>query len=284
MSTMHALSLAERLQLYYQAATLDPVRAEAQAAFAELRAGLSRGEIRAAQPTPEGGWQVNAWVKAGILLGFRLGKLQSAGQAGPLEFFDKDTLPLRHFQPPDRVRLVPGGSSVRDGAYLAPGVIAMPPVFVNIGAWVGEGSMLDSHSLVGSCAQIGRRVHLSAAAQVGGVLEPVNARPVIIEDDVLVGGNCGIYEGTRIGAGAVLGAGVILTRSTPVYDLVRETIHSASPEQPLEIPAGAVVVPGARAITRGPGPAWGLSLATPVIVKYRDRKTSQAVSLEDWLR
>ncbi len=278
------LTLAQRLHLYYQAVNLDSVRPEARAAFEQLRAGLNCGTIRAAEPAASGNWRVNDWVKEGILMGFRLGKVQSAGQAGPLEFFDKDSLPTRRWLPTDRVRIVPGGSSVRDGAYLAPGVIVMPPVFVNIGAWVGEDTMLDSHALVGSCAQIGRRVHLSAAAQVGGVLEPVNARPVVIEDDVLVGGNCGIYEGTRVGAGAVLGAGVILTRSTPVYDLVRETIYRATADSPLEIPEGAVVIPGARSVVRGKGPEWGLSLATPVIVKYRDEKTTQAIALEDWLR
>lgn len=275
--------LARRVEDYYALADLTPCREEARAAFAELRAGLNRGEIRAAEPVTHG-WRVNAWVKQGILLGFRLGELQSAGQAGPMHFFDKDTLPLRALDAAAGLRIVPGGTSLRDGAYLAPGVIAMPPAFVNIGAWVGEGTLLDSHSLVGSCAQIGRRVHLSAAAQVGGVLEPVHAQPVIIEDDVLVGGNCGIYEGTRIGAGAVLAAGLILTRATPVYDLVRETIYRATPEQPLEIPPGAVVVPGARAVTHGQGRQWGLSLATPVIVKYRDEKTSLSVALESWLR
>ncbi|TAN23818.1 MAG: 2,3,4,5-tetrahydropyridine-2,6-dicarboxylate N-succinyltransferase [Acidobacteria bacterium] len=253
----------------------------ARDAFEELKGQLNRGTVRAAEPSSDV-WRVNTWVKQGILLGFRLGALKHHASSAPFTFFDKDTLPTRSFTLADQVRLVPGGTTVRDGAYLAPGVICMPPAYVNIGAWVGEGTMVDSHALVGSCAQIGRHVHLSAAAQVGGVLEPVNALPVVIEDDALIGGNCGIYEGTQIGAGAVLGAGVILTRSVAVYDLPRETIHRAEAGQPLRIPAGAVVVPGARRVSRGPD--WGLSLATPVIVKYRDSKTDAAVELETWLR
>lgn len=252
-----------------------------RAAFAELRRQLNAGAVRAAEPSPEG-WRVNAWVKQGILLGFRLGILAPHAAPPPFSFLDKDTLPTRSFTVADQVRIVSGGTSIRDGAYLAPGVICMPPAFVNIGAWVGAGTLIDSHALVGSCAQIGQRVHLSAAAQIGGVLEPVNALPVIIEDEALIGGNCGVYEGTQVGAGAVLGAGVILTRSTAVYDLPRETIYRASSGEPLRVPAGAVVVPGARAVTRGP--ARGLSLATPVIVKYRDAKTDAAVELENWLR
>lgn len=253
----------------------------ARDAFEELKGQLNRGAARAAEPAADG-WRVNVWVKQGILLGFRLGMLKQYKASAPFTFFDKDTLPTRAFTLADQVRLVPGGTSVRDGAYLAPGVICMPPAYINIGAWVGEGTMIDSHALVGSCAQIGRHVHLSAAAQVGGVLEPVNALPVIIEDDALIGGNCGIYEGTQIGTGAVLGAGVILTRSVAVYDLPRETIHRAEGEQPLRIPPNAVVVPGARRVRRGPD--WGLSLATPVIVKYRDSKTDAAAELERWLR
>ncbi|MGH9475959.1 MAG: 2,3,4,5-tetrahydropyridine-2,6-dicarboxylate N-succinyltransferase [Terriglobales bacterium] len=263
---------------------LDDLAAEAdaaRAAFAELRRQLNAGALRAAEPAPQG-WRVNAWVKLGILLGFRIGRLQPHPSPPPFTFFDMDTLPARAFTAADQVRLVPGGSTVRDGAYLAPGVICMPPAFVNIGAYVDEGTLIDSHALVGSCAQIGKRVHLSAAAQIGGVLEPVNALPVIIEDGALIGGNCGVYEGTQIGAAAVLGAGVILTRSTAVYDLPREAIYRADASQPLRIPPGAVVVPGARPVTRGP--AWGLSLATPVIVKYRDGKTGAATQLEDWLR
>jgi 2,3,4,5-tetrahydropyridine-2-carboxylate N-succinyltransferase len=257
-------------------------RDAALAAFAALQGELNAGRARAAEPDGAGGWRVNAWVKRGILLGFRLGSLEPHPSPPPFQFFDKDTLPTRELRLADNIRLVPGGTTVRDGAYLAPGVIVMPPAYINIGAWVGPGTMIDSHALVGSCAQVGARVHLSAAAQIGGVLEPVGALPVIIEDEVLVGGNCGVYEGTQVGRGAVLAAGVVLTRSTPVYDLPRETVHRAAADAPLRIPPGAVVVPGARAVTRGP--AWGLSLATPVIVKYRDARTTAAVELEDWLR
>jgi 2,3,4,5-tetrahydropyridine-2-carboxylate N-succinyltransferase len=227
---------------------------------------------------------VNAWVKQGILLGFRLGELRDMSGEGPLSFVDKSTFPVRRFSTRDKVRVVPGGSSVRTGAYVAPGVICMPPMFVNAGAYVDEGTMIDSHALVGSCAQVGKRVHLSAAAQIGGVLEPVNASPVIIEDDVLVGGNCGVYEGTRVRQGAVLAAGVILTRSTPVYDLVREDVVRSAADHPLVIPENAVVVPGSRAIRKGKAVEWGLSLYTPVIVKYRDEKTQTSIELEDWLR
>jgi 2,3,4,5-tetrahydropyridine-2,6-dicarboxylate N-succinyltransferase len=227
---------------------------------------------------------VNAWVKEGILLGFRLGELKEMSDGDILSFVDKDTFPARRLALTDRIRLVPGGSSIREGAYVAPSVICMPPMFINVGAYVDEGSMIDSHALVGSCAQIGRRVHLSAAAQIGGVLEPVNAAPVIIEDDVLVGGNCGVYEGTLVRARAVLGAGTILTRSTPLYDLVRGEIYRASAEQPLEVPENAVVVPGSRAVKKGKGAEWNLSLYTPVIVKYRDEKTERGIELEEWLR
>ncbi|HUX65998.1 MAG TPA: 2,3,4,5-tetrahydropyridine-2,6-dicarboxylate N-succinyltransferase [Terriglobales bacterium] len=275
--------LAATLARLYALADLAPVRADALAAFAELKRLLNCGQARAARRTPAG-WVAEAWVKQGILLGFRLGALAEHPSPPPFSFFDKDTLPTRRFALTDQVRLVPGGTTVRDGAYLAPGVICMPPAFVNIGAYVDSGTMIDSHALVGSCAQVGARVHLSAAAQIGGVLEPINAAPVVIEDEVLVGGNCGVYEGTQVGAGAVLAAGVVLTRSTPLYDLPRGLIHHASPDQPLRVPEGAVVVPGARAVTRGSGPAWGLSLSTPVIVKYRDGKTAAAVELEDWLR
>ena len=254
----------------------------ARQTFVEFRDALTRGEIRAAEKT-DGRWTVNTWVKQGILLGFRLGELAEMGDAA-LSFVDKDTFPARHFAVTDRVRLVPGGSSVRVGAYVAPSVICMPPMFINVGAYVDEGTMVDSHALVGSCAQIGKRVHLSAAAQVGGVLEPINAAPVIIEDDVLIGGNCGIYEGTLVRARAVLGAGTILTRSTPLYDLVEGKVHRANGDQPLEVPENAVVVPGSRAVKRGPAADWNLSLYTPVIVKYRDEKTDRGIELEDWLR
>ncbi len=254
---------------------------EARRIFLEFRNQLTQGKIRAAEKT-DSRWTVNAWVKQGILLGFRLGVLQEM-PAG-LSFVDKDTFPARQFTIADRVRVVPGGSSVRVGAYIAPSVICMPPMFINVGAYVDEGTMIDSHALVGSCAQIGKRVHLSAAAQIGGVLEPVNAAPVIIEDDVLVGGNCGVYEGTLVRARAVLGAGTILTQSTPVYDLVLGEVYRATSDQPLVVPENAVVVPGSRAIKKDPGKAWDLSLYTPVIVKYRDEKTDRGIELEDWLR
>jgi 2,3,4,5-tetrahydropyridine-2-carboxylate N-succinyltransferase len=256
--------------------------AQARAVFFEFRKTLTRGQIRAAEKH-DGRWRVNAWVKQGILLGFRLGELQESG-AGELNFVDKDTFPTRRFTAIDRVRVVPGGSSVREGAYLAPGVICMPPMYVNAGAYVDEGAMIDSHALVGSCAQVGKRVHLSAAAQIGGVLEPVNASPVIIEDDVLVGGNCGVYEGTQVLRRAVLGAGTILTRSTPVYDIVREQVYRSTADAPLMIPENAVVVPGSRAISKGKAAEWELSLYTPVIVKYRDEKTESSIELEDLLR
>jgi 2,3,4,5-tetrahydropyridine-2-carboxylate N-succinyltransferase len=255
---------------------------EARKTFLEFREQLTQGKIRAAEKA-NGQWRVNAWVKQGILLGFRLGELSKMG-GETLSFVDKDTFPIRHFKVEDRVRVVPGGSSVREGAYVAPSVICMPPMFINAGAYVDEGTMVDSHALVGSCAQVGKRVHLSAAAQIGGVLEPVNAAPVIIEDDVLVGGNCGVYEGTLVRARAVLGAGTILTRSTPLYDIVRGQVYKATEDQPLEVPEGAVVVPGSRAVKRGQGAEWNLSLYTPVIVKYRDEKTDRGIELEDWLR
>jgi 2,3,4,5-tetrahydropyridine-2,6-dicarboxylate N-succinyltransferase len=254
---------------------------EARQTFLKFRDELTQGKIRAAEKV-DGRWIVNAWVKQGILLGFRLGELTEMN-AG-LSFVDKDTYPARHFTVADRVRMVPGGSSVREGAYVARSVICMPPMFINVGAYVDEGTMIDSHALVGSCAQVGKRVHLSAAAQIGGVLEPVNAAPVIIEDDVLVGGNCGVYEGTLVRARAVLGAGTILTRSTPLYDLVRNKVYRAAPDVPLEVPEDAVVVPGSRAVKKGVVAGWNLSLYTPVIVKYRDEKTDTGVELEDWLR
>ncbi|MGB6630125.1 MAG: 2,3,4,5-tetrahydropyridine-2,6-dicarboxylate N-succinyltransferase [Terriglobales bacterium] len=258
---------------------------EARSIFLDFRAALTRGEIRAAEKI-SGIWVVNTWVKQGILLGFRLGELKEMSDGGVLSFVDKDTFPPRRLTVSDRVRLVPGGSSIREGAYVAPSVICAPPMWINVGAYVDEGSMIDSHALVGSCAQIGKRVHLSAAAQIGGVLEPVNAAPVIIEDDVLIGGNCGVYEGTLVCARAVLGAGTILTRSTPLYDLVRGEIYRASAEQALEVPENAVVVPGSRAVKKGKGKSdeWNLSLYTPVIVKYRDEKTERGIELEEWLR
>jgi 2,3,4,5-tetrahydropyridine-2-carboxylate N-succinyltransferase len=254
----------------------------ARETFLEFRQQLTQGKIRAAEKI-DGQWRVNVWVKQGILLGFRLGQLSQMGNDS-LSFVDKDTFPIRRFTVEDRVRVVPGGSSARMGAYVAPGVICMPPMFINVGAYVDEGTMIDSHALVGSCAQVGKRVHVSAAAQVGGVLEPVNAAPVIIEDDVLIGGNCGIYEGTLVRSRAVLGAGTILTRSTPLYDLPRGEVYRASAEKSLEVPENAVVVPGSRAVKRGAAAEWNLSLYTPVIVKYRDEKTDHGIELEGWLR
>jgi 2,3,4,5-tetrahydropyridine-2,6-dicarboxylate N-succinyltransferase len=255
-----------------------------RAVFEEFKRALNCGEVRAAEKTTTGTWQVNAWVKQGILLGFRMGKLIDQSGASGLKFFDKDTYPVRPTQIQENIRIVPGGSSIRDGVYIAPGVVCMPPMYVNAGAYVDEGTMIDSHALVGSCAQIGKHVHISAAAQIGGVLEPVGAVPVIIEDDVLVGGNCGVYEGTIVRERAVLATGTVLTGSTPVYDLVRDQIYQRTTNAPLEIPAGAVVVPGARAINKEPGRSWGLSLYAAIIVKYRDKKTDAAVQLEDYLR
>jgi 2,3,4,5-tetrahydropyridine-2,6-dicarboxylate N-succinyltransferase len=260
---------------------------DAESLVDRLLTALEQGDVRAAERDAQGKWNAVPWVKRGILLGFRVGRLvdMSVGSDDALlPFFDKHTYPLQRFDVERGVRLVPGGSSVRRGAYLAPGVVCMPPMYVNVGAWVGRGTMVDSHALVGSCAQIGERVHLSAAAQIGGVLEPVNAAPVVIEDEVLVGGNCGVYEGTVVRARAVLAAGVVLTRGTPVYDLVHERILRGDGSQPLEIPAGAVVVPGARQVSKGWGREQGIALQTPVIVKYRDEKTDVATALEGWLR
>jgi 2,3,4,5-tetrahydropyridine-2-carboxylate N-succinyltransferase len=253
--------------------------------FSEFKLALNSGAIRAAERDEHGVWRVNGWVKQGILLGFRMGDLFDMSPAdGTLKFIDKNTYPVQQFTVENRVRIVPGGSSIRDGAYIAHGVVCMPPMFVNAGAYVDEGTMVDSHALVGSCAQIGKRVHISAAAQIGGVLEPIGAMPVIIEDDVLIGGNCGVYEGTIVRERAVLASGTILTASTPVFDLVREVIYRRTDGKPLEIPAGAVVVPGSRAVKSEKGKEWGLSLYAPVIVKYRDEKTDTAVQLEDFLR
>src|SRR2546421_150413 len=255
------------------------------ALFNDFKAALNRGEIRAAERDADGKWHANAWVKRGILLGFRMGAIVDMSPADhSLQFLDKSTYPIRNFSTSDRVRIVPGGSSIRDGAYIAPGVVCMPPMFVNAGAYVDEGTMIDSHALVGSCAQIGKRVHISAAAQIGGVLEPAGAIPVIIEDDVIVGGNCGVYEGAIVRERAVLASGTIITGSTPVFDLVREQVYRRSGDEPLEIPAGAVVVPGSRAINTDKAREWGLSLYAPVIVKYRDEKTDASTQLEEALR
>ncbi|MEM1117195.1 MAG: 2,3,4,5-tetrahydropyridine-2,6-dicarboxylate N-succinyltransferase [Bacteroidota bacterium] len=255
----------------------------ARAAVDALLGALEAGDVRSARRGDDGVWRANAWVKRGILLGFRLGEIVDfSGDA--FAFFDKDTYPIQRLGLDAGVRIVPGGSTIRRGAHVAAGVVCMPPMYVNVGAYVGAGTMVDSHALVGSCGQIGERVHLSAAAQVGGVLEPIGAVPVVIEDDVFVGGGCGVYEGTVVRERAVLAAGVILTRSTRVYDLVNEAVLTAGPEAPLEIPAGAVVVPGARAVDSAFGRAHGLSLSAPSIVKYRDASTDASTTLEDALR
>jgi len=255
--------------------------------FRAFKTALNHGEIRAAEPDPASatGWRANAWVKKGILLGFRMGAIVDMSiDARRQPFLDKSTYPVHGFSPKDGVRIVPGGSSIRDGAYIARGVICMPPMFVNVGSYVGENTMIDSHALVGSCAQIGRNCHLSAGTQIGGVLEPVGALPVIIEDDVLVGGNSGVYEGTVVKRRAVLGSGTVLNRSIPVYDLVCDAVYSAKEDQPLVIPEDAVVVPGSRATSYPAGMKWGLSLQCAVIVKYRDAKTGSRIQLEDLLR
>lgn len=255
--------------------------------FQAFKNALNHGQIRSAEPDASSptGWRVNAWVKKGILVGFRMGQIVDMSvDAERLPFFDKATYPLRPLSVDSGVRVVPGGSSIRDGCFLGRGVTCMPPMYINVGAWVGDGTMVDSHALIGSCAQIGERCHISAAAQIGGVLEPVGALPVIIEDEVLIGGNCGVYEGTVVQRRAILGSGVILNRSTPVYDLVKGIVHSATDDQPLVIPAEAVVVAGARQVTKGPGKDWGISIYTPVIVKYRDERTDAKAQLEDLLR
>ncbi len=286
---MNISELEERIEGHFASGPAAVGDKDALAAFYELRAALESGELRSAEPdagTPTG-WRVNAWVKRGILLGFRIGAMVEQPASG-FSFIDKDTYPARKFGAGDGVRIVPGGSTVRTGAFVARGVVCMPPMYINVGAYVDEGTMVDSHALVGSCAQVGKRVHLSAAAQIGGVLEPVNASPVIIEDDALVGGNCGVYEGTIVRKGAVLAAGTILTRGTAVFDLVKGEVLRATAERPLIIPEGAVVVPGARAIHKEKGHeisrAWGLSLYAPVIVKYRDERTELSATLEELLR
>jgi 2,3,4,5-tetrahydropyridine-2-carboxylate N-succinyltransferase len=275
------VSLEEQIESLYDRPS-DALGLDARAVFETFRDALEKGTVRAAEPFA-GGWRVNGWVKKGILVGFRLGKIVPTEPAGPLRFFDKDTYPPRP-SVPEGVRIVPGGSAVRSGAYLGPGVVVMPPAYVNVGAYVGEGTMVDSHALVGSCAQVGQRVHLSAGAMLGGVLEPVGALPVIVEDEVLVGGNCGVYEGAIVGRRAVLGSGVILTGSVTVYDLPRQTSYRRAGEKPLRIPEGAVVVPGSRRLGDAFAERQGLALYTPVIVKYRDEKTDAATALEEALR
>ena len=284
--SVDAAGLSELIDRLSEAGAGAP-RDEARQAFAMLRAALSAGTVRAAEPDPSAssGWRVNAWVKRGILLGFKFGEtVDMSADHGRWPFADKDTLPLRRIETGSAVRVVPGGSSIRDGAYIGRGVICMPPMFVNVGAYVGDDSMIDSHALVGSCAQVGARVHVSASAQIGGVIEPVGALPVIVEDDVLVGGNCGVYEGAILKRRVVLAAGTIITGSTPIYDLPNGRIIQAAPGEPLIVPEGAVVVPGTRPVSTAQGREWGLSVATPIIVKYRDEKTSARTALESWIR
>ena len=282
---MSSATLRERIETALAASAAGSSNGDARAVVEDLLSALESGEVRAAEKGADGSWSAVPWVKRGILLGFQVGTLTDMSAGGTLfRFFDKNTYPPRALTLEDGVRIVPGGSSIRRGAFVSPGVVCMPPMYINVGAYIGKGTMVDSHALVGSCAQIGERVHLSAAAQVGGVLEPVNASPVVVEDDVIVGGNCGIYEGTVVRERAVIGAGVVLTRGTPVFDLVREQVYRGSADVPLEIPPSAVVVPGARKVSSSWAKSEGLSLQTPVIVKYRDDKTDSATALEGWLR
>ena len=279
--------LAERIDAMFALPAAETLPPDASDVVDSLLRLLEAGTVRAAERSPHGKWVAVPWVKRGILIGFRAGSMvdmSPQAEGSSFTFFDKHTYPTRSLRLSDGVRVVPGGSTIRRGAYVAPGVVCMPPMYINVGAWVGTGTMVDSHALVGSCAQVGERVHLSAAAQIGGVLEPVNASPVIVEDDVLIGGNCGVYEGTVVRSRAVLASGVVLTRGTPVYDLVREEVYRGAPERPLEIPSGAVVVPGSRAIRAGWGAQSGLSISTPIIVKYRDDRTDTSTALEQWLR
>jgi len=277
------LELQHRIEELFAVARHEQNRDEYVEAFNAFKAELNAGRVRAAEKVG-GEWRVNSWVKKGLLLGFRIGVLRDISIDQNFIFYDKDTYPLKAISINDGVRIVPGGSSIRDGCYIGRSVTCMPPMYVNAGAYVDDSTMIDSHALVGSCAQIGKRVHVSAAAQIGGVLEPVGSLPVIIEDDVLVGGNCGIYEGTLVRSGAVIGAGTILTGSTPVYDLVNDTFYRKTEGRPLEIPVGAVVVPGSRPITKGRGRDLGISIYTPIIIKYRDDKTDRSIELEELLR
>ena len=282
------MTLREQIEHFYSQDPATLGREDALRAFNEFKFFLNQGEVRAAvKSSDEGnkeGWIVNTWVKKGILLGFRLGTIRDYSPAAHFHFYDKNTFPLKHFAEDSGVRIVPGGTSVRDGCFVAAGVVIMPPAYINVGAYVDEGTMVDSHALVGSCAQVGKRVHVSAATQIGGVLEPIGALPVIIEDDVMIGGNCGIYEGTIVKRRTVIGTGVILTGSTPVYDLVRGTTYRKTPAQPLVIPEGAVVVQGSRNIEGEFAQRHRLSIYTPIIVKYRDEKTDAATALEEGLR
>jgi len=282
--TATSASLATRIDELSRTPADAPLPEDTRSVIDELLSALERGDVRAAERDAGGSWRAVTWVKRGILLGFRAGHLADMSPVGAFSFIDKDTYPTRRFTVGDNVRIVPGGSTVRRGVHVGPGVVCMPPMFVNVGAYIDSQTMIDSHALVGSCAQIGKRAHVSAAAQIGGVLEPVNAAPVVIEDDVLVGGNCGVYEGTIVRARAVLAAGVVLTRGTPVFDLVRETVYRGSASRPLEIPEAAVVVPGTRALRDGWGGEQQLGLQAPVVVKYRDEKTDLATALEAWLR
>jgi len=282
---MSYAALRERIESALSGSAAGAAGSDARTVVDDLLTALESGELRAAEKDSEGTWNAVQWVKRGILLGFQAGALTDMSDPDSLfRYFDKNTYPPRALTLDDAVRVVPGGSAIRRGAFVSPGVVCMPPMYINVGAYVGKATMVDSHALVGSCAQIGERVHLSAAAQIGGVLEPVNASPVVIEDDVIVGGNCGIYEGTVVRERAVIGAGVVLTRGTPVFDLVREKVYRGSALRPLEIPADAVVVPGARKVNAPWAESEGLSLQTPVIVKYRDDKTDNATALEGWLR
>ncbi len=276
------MNLQEKIEELFEKTEFD---ASDHETFTEFKTELREGRIRAAEKDENGYWKVNAWVKRGILAGFKMGEMVTMSMSGEtFQFFDKNTYPLRPMNLDDKIRIVPGGTTIRDGSFVAENVVLMPPSYVNVGAYVDEGTLIDSHALVGSCAQIGKRVHISAAAQIGGVLEPINVNPVVIEDDCLIGGNTGVYEGTIVREKAVLASGVILTRSTPVFDLVNEKIIKSDGEKPLEIPAGAVVVQGSRAITSGFGRENGLSIYAPVIVKYRDEKTDASTKLEDYLR
>lgn len=290
MSIVDTIALKERSEALFALPNHMPMPTDAEETIDLLLTALEQGTVRAAVRDDRGEWAAVPWVKRGILAGFRVGRtvdqsvLGDARVSRPFTFFDKHTYPTRALSLDDGIRVVPGGSSIRRGAFVARGVVCMPPMFINVGAHVGAGTMIDSHALIGSCAQVGERVHVSAAAQVGGVLEPVNASPVVIEDDVVVGGNCGVYEGTVVRTRAVLAAGVVLTRGTPVYDLVNERVIRAAPGGVLQIPANAVVVPGARNVSGGWGREQGISIQTPIIVKYRDEKTDLATALEGWLR